>query len=677
MEYISLNNGYEIPQIGFGTFSQTDTLTYNSDIAYQNGYRMFDLSDNYGNEQFLQLNKDDAIIITKFSQPYRTKHLFSCFLESKDRLSCNIDIYLLHWPYPFLWKSQWREMEALYKSGKCKAIGVCNFNKDKMKKLLKWCKIKPAVNQFERHPIFQQNDIVEFCRENNIQVMCYSPVARMDKELIENDSLILLSKKYNKSVSQIVLRWEVDTGGIPIPGASTDSHIASNIDIFDFTLSKEDIQLINDIGINKRIRFDPEKRFSNYEKLCFFIIFIKNQIGTIVKAFGLKRNKEKNYMDNDGIDLNSFGGVKVLFIGGTGRLSKDCAELALSLGYDVYLLTRGSESRNMFIKSGYKMLYGDIRDYTSCKSLLNEYFFDTVIDFLSFSIEDIKTTLEILDNRYKQYIFISSATVYKKQSEDEIISETSTQTGNDTWSYAYNKYLCEQFLIQSLLSSNHSYYTIVRPYVTYGDTRIPYPIVPRNNLFEWSLLFRIFSGLSVPVFDNGDTVTTLTHTKDFAKGLVGLICNKAAYKESFHITSDDITTWGNVLDCIENSIGVKINRLYVSQKDIYDVIPEYKQVLLGDKGNKMVFDNRKIHEAVPNLKFDISLQMGINEMVKFMDGHDKFHIHDYRWHGQLDRLALMHGSNNFYKREYKNMKELILYLSGRYKAIDYLYKMRN
>ncbi len=275
METVRLSNGFEIPVIGYGTFPQKDTLVENISIAYNSDYRMFDTSDNYGNELFVgeglrKINKEECVIISKYSRSRREHHFEEAFTGSKTKLG-KIDVYLLHWPYPFLWKYQWRQMEKLYLDGKIKAIGVCNFEVDKLSELLAFCKVPPAINQIERHPLFQQNDILDYCNAHNIKVMSYSPVARGDKELINNPILVEIAKKYNKTVSQIILRWDIDTGTIPIPGASSEKHIFENIDVFDFQLTEDEINRINQLDSGKRIRFDPKTRFNKKQKIEFLL----------------------------------------------------------------------------------------------------------------------------------------------------------------------------------------------------------------------------------------------------------------------------------------------------------------------------------------------------------------------------------------------------------------------
>lgn len=270
---IILNNGYSIPHIGIGTYPQKESLLDSIPFAVKIGYRMCDTSDNYSNESYLGkgislVESSNVIIISKFSQPQRTYELAKCFDESKNKIG-NLNIYLLHWPYPYLWKKQWRKMEDLYIAGKCDAIGVCNFDLGYLKELLSFCRIKPAINQFERHPLFQQQELVDFCHLNDIAVIAYSPIARMDKDLNENHVLNRIANKYGKTVNQVILRWDVDTHCIPIPASSSEKHIKENFDIFDFFLDADDIESINRLEAGKRIRFNPRSRFTFRQKASF------------------------------------------------------------------------------------------------------------------------------------------------------------------------------------------------------------------------------------------------------------------------------------------------------------------------------------------------------------------------------------------------------------------------
>ena len=286
MELIELYNGLQIPTIGYGTFPQKELLESNVPLAYNIGYRMLDTSDNYLNEKFIgtglsRINANDIVVISKFSQPIKTSDLERCFYETREKLG-KIDLYLMHWPFPYLWKKEWRIMEDLYLKGEVKGIGVCNFDIGYLKELLKICRVKPVINQFERHPLFQQTELVEMCKENDIHVMSYSPIARMDSELHEHPILKSLSEKYGKSINQIILRWHIDTNCIPIPASSSENHIRENFDIFDFQLTEEEIYQINSMETGKRVRFNPRTRFNKKQKQIFAKQRIKIEIKNII-----------------------------------------------------------------------------------------------------------------------------------------------------------------------------------------------------------------------------------------------------------------------------------------------------------------------------------------------------------------------------------------------------------
>ena len=276
-----LYNGCIIPIIGFGTYPYKEPMiTCIPEAVDGFNVGLIDTSDNYQNEEYVgkglaQVDLSKVTVISKFSQPLMTNELEICFEKSKKNLGA-INIYLLHWPYPYLWKKQWRKMEELYLSGKCEAIGVCNFDLGYMKELLSFCRVKPAINQIERHPMFQQQELVDFCKENDIAVMAYSPVARMDNRLHDSPVLKEIAEKYGKTTSQVILRWDIDTGCIPIPASSSYQHIAENYDIFDFFLTEEEIYAINGLELGMRIRFNPRTRFS-----------IRNKIKMLLYSCGL------------------------------------------------------------------------------------------------------------------------------------------------------------------------------------------------------------------------------------------------------------------------------------------------------------------------------------------------------------------------------------------------------
>lgn len=360
--------------------------------------------------------------------------------------------------------------------------------------------------------------------------------------------------------------------------------------------------------------------------------------------------------------------MKILFIGGTGRLSTDVAKLSLKKGYEVYLITRGSKERKKFVEENYKMIYADIRNNEECKEKLKDMIFDVVIDFLTFDKIQLSNTLDIIEGHYNQYIFISSATAYKKSTEEEILSEDSP-IGNEKWDYAYKKYECEEEIKRYFGDKPNLHYTIVRPYVTYNETRIPYPLVPQDSSTEYSIIYRIKNNKKIPIIDNS-LITTITNTKDFAIGVVGLFQNKKAYEEAFHITSDEVVKWEDVIDLIGEHYNKKINKELFSIPEFSKKYPLYQPILNGDKGHQMRFDNSKIKHVVKDFKCQTMLKDGIEEVIKFYEDNIQFQKIDYYWNGRIDRICKDQKEKTFPSKNDK-----IKYNLGYHLAPNILYKV--
>ena len=213
--------------------------------------------------------------------------------------------------------------------------------------------------------------------------------------------------------------------------------------------------------------------------------------------------------------------MKILLVGGTGVLSTDVAKLAIEKGYEVTVLNRGKSPDR--IAKGLRHIEADIRNADDTKRALGEKTFDVVVDFLSFNPDQLSQTFSSLNGRCGQYIFISSATVYKGTARGEVKTEESP-IFNDGWAYPLDKSHCER-LLKEVCANRAVDFTIVRPYVTYGDTRIPFGLIARPR--QWTLIHRILSRKPVVLWDGGEAICTLTHTTDFAKAMVSsLACRE-------------------------------------------------------------------------------------------------------------------------------------------------------
>jgi len=263
MKYYQLNNGNKIPAIGFGTYkAQEDEGIAAVKKAIDTGYRLIDTAAKYENEEAVGkaikqsgIAREELMITTKLWRENlgyeSTKKAFETSLAKLDL--DYIDLYLIHWPanaknYENWQKANndsWRAMEELVKEGKIKNIGVSNFWPEHLEPLLEAAEIEPVINQIEFHPGYWQPELTRYCKEKNILVEAWSPLAR--GKVFESEEIKAIAKKYNKSVAQICLRWILEHNALVIPKSSTPERIEDNFDIFDFQLNAEDIKTIDNL----------------------------------------------------------------------------------------------------------------------------------------------------------------------------------------------------------------------------------------------------------------------------------------------------------------------------------------------------------------------------------------------------------------------------------------------
>lgn len=199
-------------------------------------------------------------MVTKLSnQEQREGNVRQALLRSLKHLKTDsVDLYLMHWPQPDTYLDCWKQMEQLYKEGYAKAIGVCNFKEHHFDQLMRVAEIKPMVCQIESHPLFPQNNMLSYCKENNIQMMAYTPTGRMDARIKNSESMKKISAKYQKNIAQVILRWHYQRGVIPVVNTTNIEHLKDNMDIFDFSLQPDEMELIDMMNINCRLRYDPD-----------------------------------------------------------------------------------------------------------------------------------------------------------------------------------------------------------------------------------------------------------------------------------------------------------------------------------------------------------------------------------------------------------------------------------
>ncbi|MFA5046835.1 MAG: NAD-dependent epimerase/dehydratase family protein [Paludibacter sp.] len=299
--------------------------------------------------------------------------------------------------------------------------------------------------------------------------------------------------------------------------------------------------------------------------------------------------------------------MKVLFIGGTGNLSSACSELAITKGIDLYHLNRGKSAGTYGIK-GAKTIIADIRNFEDTQKALEGFHFDAVVDFIAYEPEHILTDIKLFTAKTDQFLFISSASVYQTPPEKLPVTED-TPVENPFWEYSRKKIACENILRDEYKEKGFPY-TIIRPSHTYGKTLFPL-------IGGYTVLHRMIQGLPVVVHGDGTSVWTLTHHKDFAVGLVGLLGNKDAINETFHITSDEWLTWNGIYNIFAGELGITAHIVHIPS----DIIAKYDTVigdgLLGDKAHSMIFDNTKIKKFVPAFNPVIPFREGVKEIVKW------------------------------------------------------------
>ncbi|WP_170006355.1 aldo/keto reductase [Bacillus fonticola] len=263
----TLHNGVEMPWFGLGVFKVEDGQEVISSVkaAIEAGYKSIDTAAIYRNEEGVgqairesEISRDELFITTKvWNDDQGYESTLQAFEESRKKLGLDvIDLYLIHWPVRGKYKDTWRALETLYKDGKVRAIGVSNFHVHHLEDLMEDAEIVPMVNQVEFHPHLSQRPLRDFCQTHHIQLEAWSPLKQGN--LLQDPLLQKIADKYGKSVAQIILRWDLQTGVITIPKSVKAHRISENADIFDFELSPEDLAAIDGLNKNDRVGTNPD-----------------------------------------------------------------------------------------------------------------------------------------------------------------------------------------------------------------------------------------------------------------------------------------------------------------------------------------------------------------------------------------------------------------------------------
>ncbi|MGE5351835.1 MAG: aldo/keto reductase [Ignavibacteriales bacterium] len=266
MQKIKLNNGVEMPILGFGVYQVPDLEECERSVlwALETGYRLIDTAAAYLNEEAVGkaikrsgIKREDLFITTKlWIQDAGYESAKKAFEKSMKKLHLDyLDLYLIHQPYGDVYGA-WRAMEELYETGRIRAIGVSNFQPDRVMDFIVHNKVVPAVNQIETHPFHQQIETQKFLKENGVQIESWGPFAEGRNNIFHNELLLTIAGKYNKTVAQVILRWMIQRQVVVIPKSVHKERIVENIDVFDFELSGEDMDAIKTLDTKTSSFFD-------------------------------------------------------------------------------------------------------------------------------------------------------------------------------------------------------------------------------------------------------------------------------------------------------------------------------------------------------------------------------------------------------------------------------------
>ena len=325
--------------------------------------------------------------------------------------------------------------------------------------------------------------------------------------------------------------------------------------------------------------------------------------------------------------------MKVLYIGGSGNISTACVERSLERGQGVAVLNRGRQEAAF--PGTVEAIRGDRNDPALLRRAAADGY-DVVVNFLGFSLAQVELDIAAFTGRTGQYVFISSASAYQKPPAHYRITE-STPLGNPYWEYSRHKIACEERL-QRAFREQAFPVTIVRPSYTYGPTWIPTAVGGHG----YTVVDRIRGGRPVVCHGDGSSLWVLTHTSDFALGLVGLLGHPQALGEAFHITSDEVLSWDQIYRAIGQAAGREPEIVHVASDFIAAVEPSFAGTLLGDKAHSVVFDNSKIKRFVPGFEAAVGCAEGVARSMAWYDADPARRVVDRDADRKLDRILERH-----------------------------------
>ncbi len=329
--------------------------------------------------------------------------------------------------------------------------------------------------------------------------------------------------------------------------------------------------------------------------------------------------------------------MRALFIGGTGIISTAIVKrLVEELNWEVWLLNRGNRAEVM--PEGARQIIADIKDEADVAEKLKDLSFDVVCEFIGFHVEDVERDYRLFKGKTSQYIYISSASAYHKPAASYVITEGTT-LANPYWQYSRDKIACEEFLMKKYREDGFPV-TIVRPSHTYDERNIPLGVHGKNGF--WQVIKRMQEGKPVIIQGDGTSLWHLTFNKDFAVGFTGLMGNRHAIGEAFHITGDEVLTWNQIYATIADALGVTLKPYHVSAEflasvgDVYGY--DFTGSLIGDKSTSVVFDNSKLKKIVPDMTTRVPFNQGVRIALDYISNRPELQVDDPEFDAWCDRV---------------------------------------
>ena len=323
--------------------------------------------------------------------------------------------------------------------------------------------------------------------------------------------------------------------------------------------------------------------------------------------------------------------MKILFIGGSGTISRAVTQQTIAAGHDLYLLNRGQRRP----VDGARVIVADINDAAAAREALRGHTWDVVVQFIAFTPEDIRRDVELFRGATQQYIFISSASVYQKPAAHYLVTE-STPRANPHWEYSRLKIAAEEALEEAQQSGFPG--VIVRPSFTFGEDLVP--LVLNASGKSWTLIDRMRRGAPVIIPGDGSSLWATTHNSDFAVGLIGLFGNPATIGEAFHITSDEVLTWNQLFAQAAEVAGARAPKfVHIPSDFVIACSPASEGTLLGDKAISTVYDNTKIKRFVPSFVAKTKFADGLRQTIAWFEADPARQVIDDATNQRWDKLV--------------------------------------